>query len=60
SLMLSNLNISPYGSKPGSCRKPKISSPKKVSESKENPSTSKEIEGFMVAGAGFEPTTFGL
>ena len=31
-----------------------------MQKSKEIPSISKKIEGIMVAGAGFEPTTFGL
>ena len=34
--------------------------PSKSSENKEKPLISREISGDLVAGAGFEPTAFGL
>jgi len=51
---------SPYGSAHGSKEKTKNQPSEKVIINKENPLISTEIRGFVVAGAGFEPTTFGL
>ena len=50
----------PYGSAFGSARTPIEKTSSKSSENKEKPLISCEISGDLVAGAGFEPTAFGL
>ena len=50
----------PYGSRYGSARTAPEESTAKSSENKEKPLISGEISGDLVAGAGFEPTAFGL
>ena len=50
----------PYGSRYGSARTALEKSTAKSSENKEKPLISGEISGDLVAGAGFEPTAFGL
>ena len=55
--MLSSL---PYGSRYGSAQTAPEKAPSKSSENKEKPLISCEISGDLVAGAGFEPTAFGL